>query len=276
MKDGVYPIDSCFFQAGKRSISPEALSEILTRVTSPNGKNLSYCLEGLKDAEHSIAVLVATEDSMEVLLPRSFTLYYMNLGRREFRKYDGLSNPRMRFEFKEISQESLFLASPQLLLEDEEKLQGFAATGRVNGLEIGKLTEQIQTSPVGLFAYRIQDRIGSIIPQKVTAGHLSSDVGKTRKSNEDSGSLITIDYASKDVKEKFTIAAIADGVAGLEIGEMSSRIASTVAPLHVARASLLHALDDLASEISSAFSAANSKIERYRRKEMFVPAPLFH
>lgn len=212
------------------------------------------------DTDRGIAWFFANHESVEVYLSNNFGFYVIQPQNRGS-KLQSSFEPQLSVELSRLSNAYLMITerlSEPLMGE----LSKFFAGNPIDSEDA--LSQVIRDydikGPIGLFANRVEPSV--ILPnQYISAAYLSSNPGTKRESNEDVGMIVTLDYSVKGVFENFCLMNVADGVGGLELGEVASKIASTEATSQVIKCCSLNNEADFAQTALSAFRSANEKIE---------------
>lgn len=238
----------------------------------PYDQEISPILEGCKEfsSTYSVGLLISDGKSFYVFLPPGFAVYRLN---SKTSKVDRLGGDK-----------ALVLRSPYprshpgygLIMTSEHSRIGSRDVSEIiiRGCHADDLTAQdmLERIPVdGPIGFLSMESLAQLGQRNLTLVHVKSNRGLVRELNEDCGVAVSVNYVSNGISSRFALTGVADGVGGLDSGEVASKIGISIGTGEVMHQVLVGGKDDRSRVFESAFESASQKIadfETYGKKSM--------
>jgi protein phosphatase len=240
----------------------------------PWEQGLATILEDSKklSQEHGVGMLVGDKSSLFVLLPPGYALHTFSGGAARLTKTSRDKYLYLKFARLQPDRDFRLIISSEPVDLGDGTISGlFPSDKAVRSATIRETADRLSTGgPLGILSVT-PERTDESDPTSATMAYVQSNRGLVREGNEDSAGVASVSYASEGNVRRFTIGAVADGVGGLESGELASKIGVATGVGHVAYEMLADESEDYATALTGAFNTANEKIVRlaaYGNKSM--------
>jgi PPM family protein phosphatase len=228
----------------------------------PNEERFSDTLDDAKQFAQSnqTTILLANPTSLYLCVSPGYFLYSYNGITKRTKRIAPEKFTLLRVPYTLLSPDHRILVTAEPIKDNSNKLESILGIQSIaNTSQLDSAREAFSLNgPRGILSVRTRSSQNSDF--RGTTGSIVSNRGQVRPVNEDSGSVTGISYSDGSKTLRFTLVVVADGVGGLEAGEIASKLAVSTSIAGTVSDIIHQSSSDAKDSIKKAFDNANEKI----------------